>query len=105
MFRVVLHVLEHVGHGFAVNGLVDTVVFAVNGDVYGVRIAKEVVHIAQNFLIGAHEKYADIIVLAVLDGMERQIGRLLVVIDVGANLSIGVARDVLKRGRAGWFLR
>ena len=103
--RVVLHIFEHVGHGFAVDGLVDAVALGIHADMDGVGVAEEVVHVAQDFLVGTHEEHADVVVFALADGMEREVRSLLVVIDVGRDLAVAVAGDVLDGRRAGGFLR
>ena len=63
---------------------------------HSIRVAKEIVHIAENLLISAYEEYSYIIMLAWLDSMKRQITGLLTSIHVGSDLSVGVASDVLK---------
>ena len=92
---VVLHILEHISHGFTINGLVDAVTIFVDGDVHGVGVAEEVVHVAQNLLVGSYKEHANVVVLALAEGMQRQVGRLLVVVDVGRYFAVRVAGDVL----------
>ena len=58
---------------------------------YGIRVAKEVVHVAQNLLVGTYEEHAYIIVFARPQLVERYVVRLVVMIDVGSDLAIGVA--------------
>ena len=67
---VVLHVAEHVGYGFAIDDFVDAVGVVVDGDVYGVDVAEEVVHVAEDFLVGSYEEYADVVWLLVFLAVE-----------------------------------
>ena len=67
---------------------------------HGVRVAEEVVHIAEDFLVSTHEEHADVIMLALAYGVQREVRRLLVVIDVRADFAVRVAGDVLQGCRA-----
>ena len=58
---LILHIAQHVSHGLTVDDVLDVVAILVGGDVDGIRVAKEVVHVAQNLLIGTHEEHTDIV--------------------------------------------
>ena len=98
--RAVLHVFQHVGHGLAVDDLVDVVALFVHGDVYGVGVAKQVVEVAEDFLVGTHEENTDIIMLLVGEAMQRD-GVLRRLGDEVGDLAVAVAGDVLKGGQVG----
>ena len=62
---------------------------------YGVGVAEEIVHIAQNLLIGTYKEHAKIIGLVLLECMD---GQRVSVMEIGGevgNLTIAVAGDVL----------
>ena len=63
----------------------------------GVRVAEEVVQVAEDFLVGADQEHAEVVGLAV-EGVQRQ--RLLDVaaIDELIDLAVGVAGDVAEHG-------
>ena len=67
---------------------------------YGVGVAEEVVHITEDLLIGANEEDADVVVFVGLDGVEWYVVGLMASVDVGRDLAVGVAGDVLKCGAA-----
>ena len=67
---------------------------------YGVGVAKEVVHIAQNLLISTHEEYTQIVGLILL---QRVYGQRVGVMTVGcevSNLSVAITGDILDGGVA-----
>ena len=66
---------------------------------HGIRVAEEVVHVAQYLLISANEEDTYIIMFALADGMQRDVVRLLSAVDVCRYLAVAVASDVLQ-GRA-----
>ena len=106
MLGVVLDIFQHVGHGFAVDGLVDAVAVAVDGDVYGIGVAEEVVHVAENFLIGSYEEDGDIVLFALSQGVQRDVVGLVVVVDVCPDFTVRVAGNVLECGTlCGFFLQ
>ena len=98
MFGVVLYIFQNVCHGFAVDVFVDVVGIAVDGDVYGIGVAEEVVHVAKDFLIGSYEEYCDIILFILLQRVQRDIVGLVVMVDVCPDFSVRVAGDVLECG-------
>ena len=71
------------------------VVVVFHADVHGVRIAEEVVHIAQYLLIGTHEEHAQIIRFVFLQRMYGQTVRDVTVGNKVGNFAIRVARNVL----------
>lgn len=103
--RVILYVFQHIGYGLTVDSFINAISIFVYCDVYGVGIAKKIVHIAQNLLISTYKEYTYIIVLALAETMKRKIRRLLIVVDIGRDFAIGVAGDVLQGGRHGWVFR
>ena len=72
----------------------------VDVDVHGISVAKEVVQVAQDFLIGSHEEHSQVVVLSVLEGMHWQVVRESLVRDEVAYLAVAVAGDVLDGGKA-----
>ena len=62
------------------------------------RVAKEVVHITQNLLIGTHEEHAQIVGLVLLQRMDGQRVRVMTVGHETGNLAVAVAGDILQRG-------
>ena len=70
---------------------------------YGVGIAKKIVHIAQNLLISTYKEYTYIIVFALAETMKRKIRRLLIIVDIGRDFAIRVAGYILQSGRHGGF--
>ena len=77
----------------------------VDVDVHGVSVAEEVVQVAQDFLIGSHEKDAQIVVLAVLEFVHWQgVCHALRRDEVG-DFAVAVAGDVLyRRAAVGLFV-
>ena len=62
-----------------------------------VSVAKEVVHVAQDFLISTHEEHTDVIVFAILHCVKGNVVRLLVMIYIRTDFTVRVAGDVLDR--------
>jgi len=56
--RVVLYVVENLGHGLAVYNLVYVIVSVLYADMNGGGVAEQIVHVAENFLICTDEEYA-----------------------------------------------
>lgn len=70
-------------------------------DVGSIGVAEEIVHVAQNLLIGTNEEYTEIIWFVLLQWMKRKnVADMSVGNEVG-NLSIAVAGDVLQGSVAG----
>ena len=93
-----VHVVEHVFHGFAVNHLVDVVAAVVVADnVYGIRIAKEVVEVTENFLVCTDEVNCDKVRLVLLDRVERNGASHFATANEHVNLAIAIASHVLNR--------
>ena len=63
----------------------------------GSGVAKEIVHITKNLLIGSHEEHTEIIRFALAQGVNGQDMRVVAIGDEVGNLSVAVASDVLKR--------
>ena len=61
-FGVILHVFQHVGYRLAVDGLVNGICLVVHGDMHRIGIAEEVVHVAEDLLVGSHEEHTDVVV-------------------------------------------
>ena len=70
-------------------------------DVGSIGVAEEIVHVAQNLLVGTNEEYTEIIWLVLLQWMKRKnVADMSVGNEVG-NLSVAVAGDVLQGSVAG----
>ena len=65
-----------------------------------IGVAEEVVHVAEDLLVGTYEENADVISIAHAEGVQGNVVGLLIVVDVGGDLTVAVARDVLNRGVA-----
>ena len=59
-----LDVVEHLGHGVAVDQVGDLVALLGQPDVHGVGVAEQVVQVAQDLLVGAGEEDAEDVGLA-----------------------------------------
>ncbi len=60
-----LHVVEHLAHRVALDDRLEHDVAAgVQAHVYGMGVAKQVVQVAQDLLIGAHQKHPEVIRLS-----------------------------------------
>ena len=100
LLGVILHIVEHLFHRFAVDDLVDVVCPILHRDVHGIGIAEEVVHVAEDFLVGPHEEHAEIVVFVFLHPVHRQhMSDVTTGHEVG-NLSVAVAGDILQGGIA-----
>ena len=66
-------------------------------DVHGVGVAEQVVHVAEDFLIGADQKRAQVIRLAV-EGVQRQRPLHVAAVDELVDLAVRVAGDVAQHG-------
>ncbi len=65
---------------------------------HGVGIAEQVVQIPQNLLIGADQEEADVVILVLLDLVQRQELGPAVLAHKTGDLSIGVTGDIGNRG-------
>ena len=99
--RVVLNIFEHIGNGLSVDGLVYCISLFIDGYMHRIRVAEEIVHIAENLLICSDEEDAYVIMLTISDSVEWQIVGLLPSVDIGTYLSVRVAGDVLQLCRTG----
>ncbi len=99
--HVELHVLQRFFHRVALDERLEDH-FAVfgQGHVYGVGVAEQVVHVSQDFLVGAQEKRAEVIRLAV-ELMQRQRPLHVAAVDELVDLAVGVAGDVAEHGVRG----
>ena len=61
-------------------------------------VAKEVVHIAQDLLVGTYEEHTQIIGLVLLQRMDGQRVRVMAVGHEVHHLTVAVAGDILQRG-------
>ena len=75
----------------------DDGVGVVEADVHGVRVAEQVVQVAEDFLIGADQEHAEVIRLAV-EGVQRQRPLDVAAIDELVDLAVRVAGDVAEHG-------
>ena len=66
LLGVILYILQHLLDRLTIENLVDVIVPVLHGDMDSRRVAKEVMHIAQNLLVGSHKEHAEIIVLILL---------------------------------------
>ena len=99
-FAVELDVGKHFADGVAADDFLDRAgaVF-VDGDVHRICVAQQVVQVAENFLVGADEECADVVLLA---GVLVQFESFLhvAVVDELVDLAVGVAGDISKDAAA-----
>ena len=82
--RFVLHVFQHICHGFTVDYLLYLVTaIPVYGNVHGIGVAEEIVHVAHNLLVCTDEEHAYVVVLSQLDGVQGQVTGLLGPVHIG----------------------
>ena len=72
MFGIELYIVKHLGNGFAVNHLVDIVVILEHVDVHRIGVAKQVVQVTKDLLVGTYQKDAQIVVLTWLEFVNGQ---------------------------------
>ena len=92
-----MHVAEHVLDGvvsFDAPVVHAAVRFLI--DVYRVGVTEQVVHVTENFLIGAHQENPQQIIFAFIEGMNRQAGLDALLVDVLLDLAVGVAGQILQ---------
>ncbi len=96
---LVLDIFEAFPHGIAADDGIDLVAgFAIKGNMHGVGITEQVMHITKNFLIGADQKEADKIILIFFYPMQWQKFCAPVCADKAGDLTIGVTGNIGNRG-------
>lgn len=96
--RVVLHILEHLFHGFAVYNLVDMIAPVFHGKVHGIGVAKQIVEVAENLLICTNEENTKIIRLVATQCVHwKHVAGASSAYEIGY-LAIAVAGNVLQSG-------
>lgn len=103
-FGVVLHVVEHFVDSFALDNLVNLIAVFVYADMHGISVAKEIVHVAENFLISAYKEDTDVVWLAGLEGVYGKCRRGAAGRYEIGDFTVAVAGDVLNGAGAGRFL-
>ena len=94
---------EHFADGAAFDRFLDVpaaLFVLIEKDVHFVHAAEEVVHVAHDVLIGAHEEEAEVVGLAGLQLVQRQRVLHVLQVDELADLAVGVAGDVDQRALA-----
>jgi hypothetical protein len=99
---VILHVLQHFFDGVALDDFVDfPLAVLVDGNVHRVRVAQQVVQVAQNLLVRAEQKNAQVVRFTTFSLARQvtqrvQLERLLLgaLVDEVVDLAVAVARDV-----------
>ena len=66
LLRIVLYVIQYLLYGLAIEYLVDAIFAVLYRDVGSIGVAEEIVHVAQNLLVGTNEEYTEIIWLVLL---------------------------------------
>ena len=74
-----------------------TLPLLVEADVHGVRVAEQVVQVAEDLLVGADQEHAEVVRLAV-DGVQRQRPLDVAAVDELIDLAVRVAGDVAEHG-------
>ena len=97
-FGVELDVVEHFADRVALDHRVEhDRVVVIQRDVHGVRVAEQVVEVAENLLIRADQEHAEVIRLAV-ERVQRQRFLDVAAVDELVDLAVRVARDVANHG-------
>ena len=94
LLRIVLYVIQYLLYGLAIEYLVDAIFAVLYRDVGSIGVAEEIVHVAQNLLVGTNEEYTEIIWLVLLQWMKRKNVADMSVGNEVRNLSVAVAGDV-----------
>ena len=95
LFRIILHVIEHLFYGLSVEDLVDMVLPILNRYVGSIGISEEIMHVSKNLLIGSDEENTKIIGFVFLQRVEwKDVANMTICNEVGY-FSIAIARDVL----------
>ena len=92
---VELDVVEHLGHGVAVNQVGDLVALLGEPDVHRVGVAEEVVQVAQDLLIGAGKEDPEDVGLPFVHRMKLERGLALSPAGEAVDHAVRVAGDVL----------
>ena len=101
LLRIILYVIQYLLYGLAIEYLVDAVFAVFYGNMGSIGVAEEIVHVAQNLLIGTYEEHTEIVWLVLLQRMKRKnVADMAIGYEVGY-LSVAVAGDVLQGGVAG----
>ena len=101
LLRIVLYVIQNLLHGLAIEYLVDAVLAVLYRDVGCIGVAEEIVHIAQNLLVGTYEEHTEIVWLVLLQWMKwENVADMTIGYEVGY-LAVAVAGDVLQGSVAG----
>ena len=66
-----------------------------DGNVYCIGVAKEVVHVAEDFLVGTDEEYAEIVVFVLLQSVDGQHVSIVPTGDEVGYFAVAVTGDVL----------
>ncbi len=69
---VELNVVQYFRHGFSIDNPVYLIAVFVDGDMNGIGVAEQVVHVAKYLLICPHEEHSQIIWLSRMDVVNRQ---------------------------------
>ena len=99
--RAELHVVQHLGHRVAVHEIGHLIpAVRAEADVHRVRVAEQVVQVAEDFLIRAGEEDAEHVRLAVAELVQLEARVACLVADEAIDLAVGIARHVLNRAAA-----
>ena len=89
-----LHVIQHFAHGIAVDHRVEHhIALFIELNVHGIGVAEQVVQVAQDLLIRAHQKRARIVRLAV-ERVQRQGFLHVAAIDELVDFAVGIAGNI-----------
>ncbi|MNQ67247.1 hypothetical protein D3C85_817630 [compost metagenome] len=92
-----MHVAQHVLDGVVgLDAGVEHAAVAALVDVHRIGVAEQVVHVAEDLLVGADQEHAEQVVLALAQRMHRQAGLDALLVDVVLDLAVGVAGQVLQ---------
>ena len=95
LFRVVLHVVEHLFYGFSVKDLVDMILSIPDRYVGSIGISEEIMHVAENLLISSYEENTKIIGFILLQRVEWEHMPYVTICNEIGDFPVAVAGDVL----------
>lgn len=95
LFRVVLHVVEHLFYGFSVKDLVNMILPIPDRYVGSIGISEEIMHVAEDLLIGSYEENTKIIGFILLQRVEWEHMPHVAICNEIGDFTVAVAGDVL----------
>ena len=95
LFRVVLHVVEHLFYSFSVKDLVDMILSIPDRYVGCIGISEKIMHVAEDLLIGSYEENTKILGFILLQRVEWEHMPHVAICNEIGDFTVAVAGDVL----------